>query len=187
MQSKTHLSFALSVATIPFFIEPSWIISIELIPYFLGGISLGALFPDIDEPNSSIGRKTIVVSHLLNYIFGHRGFTHKFIFFLTPLLFTIIFEDLINNQLIFIFLISFSFGILLHQIGDMFSGSKYYKGGIKDYFFPFVFNGSYFTPFPKILRCAVGDYKEQIYNFAFTSLFIYEVYHIITTTDLTRF
>lgn len=59
MQSKTHLFFALSVATIPFFIEPSWIISLALIPYFLGGISLGALFPDIDKANSSIGRKLL--------------------------------------------------------------------------------------------------------------------------------
>lgn len=183
MQSTTHITSSLSLSLIPFYIEPNVITSIETIPYFLGGIAIGSLFPDIDEPNSSIGRKTIVISHLINFIFKHRGLTHKFIFFLSFLFLAIVLKEQINKY-VYVSLYAFSFGILFHQIGDMLSGSEYNKGGIKDYFFPITTNGKYFTPFPKILRCKVGDWKEKIYNVMFTSFFLYELYSITTTLNL---
>lgn len=198
MQSRTHIASSLSMATIPFYLNPN-LINFECIPYFISGVVLGSLLPDIDEPNSSIGRKTIGISHLINFIFRHRGFTHKFIFFLIPLLLAIIFENNINDfvsmlinkhinkNYIYVFLISFSFGILFHQIGDMLSGGEYFKGGIKDYFYPFISNGKYFTPFPKIFRCAVGDWKEKIYYVLFISFLIYEIFHIITVTKIIPF
>ncbi len=37
---------------------------------------LGALFPDIDEPNSTIGRR-IPGSFMVKFLFGHRGFWHS--------------------------------------------------------------------------------------------------------------
>lgn len=37
---------------------------------------IGALFPDIDEPNSTIGRR-IPGSFLVKFLFGHRGFWHS--------------------------------------------------------------------------------------------------------------
>lgn len=185
MHSSTHILSSISIGTLPFFIDTSLITSTESIPYFLGGLTIGSLFPDIDEENSSIGRKTLLISFFLNKLFGHRGITHRFIFFLVPLLITIGFQDLIiEDENIFVFLVSFCFGILFHQIGDMLSGGKYYKGGIKDYFSPFISNGKYFTPFPKIFRCAVGDWKEKIYALIFTSLFFYEILTIIKTIKL---
>jgi len=42
----------------------------------LAGSILGSLLPDIDHPNSRIGRKLPVVSRVVNKVFGHRGFTH---------------------------------------------------------------------------------------------------------------
>ena len=69
--------------------------------------------------------------------------------------------------------------MFLHQVGDMLSGSKIFKGGIRDYFYPFTSSGKYFTPFPKIIRCAVGDRKEQIYNFIFVLIIAYEFKHIL--------
>lgn len=51
-----------------------------------GGVILGSLLPDIDEPNSYIGKKTSVSiaketkigpASVVKGIFGHRGFTHS--------------------------------------------------------------------------------------------------------------
>lgn len=40
------------------------------------GGAVGGLLPDIDHPNSKIGRKVPPVSKLINLLCGHRGFTH---------------------------------------------------------------------------------------------------------------
>ena len=81
-----------------------------------------------------------------------------------------------NHNLIF--LVGFCFGILFQQVGDMLSGSKIFKGGIKDYFYPFATSGKYFAPFPKIIRSAVGDTKKKIYNFIFVLIIAYELREI---------
>lgn len=179
MQSNTHLSSSMSMSLLPFMLIPSLEFNMGLAPFYLSGAAIGSLFPDIDEPQSSIGR---YVSRLfpfvpigIKYLFGHRGITHRFIFFLFPLAILLIAKDSLENYQ-FTFLIAFLFGILLHQFGDMLSGSKRFKGGIKDYFYPFfTTKNEYFTPFPFFLRCAVWDLKEKIYNILFICLFIYEI------------
>jgi len=45
---------------------------------FVCGVT--ALLPDIDEPNSTIGRRVPLVSSLVNLALGHRGYTHTLIF-----------------------------------------------------------------------------------------------------------
>ncbi len=47
--------------------------------------ALGALLPDIDHPQSSIGRIFFFLSHPINTRFGHRGLIHGFVLWL-PLL-----------------------------------------------------------------------------------------------------
>lgn len=37
---------------------------------------IGAFFPDIDQPNSTVGRKVKPISILINKLFGHRGLLH---------------------------------------------------------------------------------------------------------------
>jgi inner membrane protein len=46
-------------------------------PSYYGGLFLGSLLPDIDHPQSYLGRRTIPLSVLINKCFGHRGFTHS--------------------------------------------------------------------------------------------------------------
>lgn len=41
---------------------------------------VGAVLPDIDEPESYIGRRTRGISDLIHLIFGHRGITHTLLF-----------------------------------------------------------------------------------------------------------
>lgn len=44
----------------------------------IGG-AVGGLMPDIDHPNSMMGRKVKPLSLIINKIFGHRGITHTFL------------------------------------------------------------------------------------------------------------
>ena len=175
MTNITHTSFALSLGLIPLVVSPN-IIHQNEIPLYLLGLSIGGLFPDIDEPQSYIGRRVPVLPRIIKYFFGHRGLTHQFLFFILPIFTVFAFQTKIKeiDNGLFILLIGFCLGILFHQIGDMLSGSKYFKGGIRDYFFPLTSSGKYFTPFPKIIRCAVGDRKEQIYNFVFILVIVFE-------------
>lgn len=41
----------------------------------IGG-AFGGLLPDIDHPESTIGRRLKPISYVVNTVFGHRGFTH---------------------------------------------------------------------------------------------------------------
>jgi inner membrane protein len=46
-------------------------------PSFYGGVTLGSLFPDIDHPQSYIGRRIPLIPTLIYKTLGHRGFTHS--------------------------------------------------------------------------------------------------------------
>ena len=180
MTYVTHTSFAISLGLAPIVLMPD-LITMKELSFYLMGISFGAIFPDIDEPQSYIGRRVPILPRVIKTFFGHRGLTHQFIFFLIPLITVIAFQTEIKNIYygLYLFLIATCIGMFLHQVGDMLSGSKNFKGGIRDYFYPFTSSGKYFTPFPKIIRCAVGDRKEQIYNFIFVLIIAYEFKQIL--------
>ncbi len=61
----------------------SWMVAAPLLhfpPADLGGVTLavfGALLPDIDHPQSWVGRRTRPVSTTLAAALGHRGITHS--------------------------------------------------------------------------------------------------------------
>lgn len=48
--------------------------------YLTGGAVVGALLPDIDHPQSYLGRKIRFLSNILYSTIGHRTFTHSFLF-----------------------------------------------------------------------------------------------------------
>lgn len=92
MLGKTHVSFGLFLGAagasgVALITQDSF--KLESLIIFYAGITLGALLPDIDEPNSIIGQKTLGVSNIFKAIFKHRGFTHSlfFVFLLGILLF----------------------------------------------------------------------------------------------------
>ena len=47
------------------------------LPPELALAALGSLLPDIDEPQSLIGRKLGFIAWPIKLVFGHRGFTHS--------------------------------------------------------------------------------------------------------------
>lgn len=70
MQYKTHMVTTLTLAT------PCLMATDELSTVNVGLVLLGSVLPDIDHPNSYIGRKVPFISIPLNKIFKHRGATH---------------------------------------------------------------------------------------------------------------
>ena len=71
MMFKTHLAFGFLIGLLSLrFFEPKNTI------IFLFITSLFAIFPDIDERNSKIGRKLKFLSYPIGLIFKHRGLFH---------------------------------------------------------------------------------------------------------------
>jgi inner membrane protein len=72
MRGYTHLAFALAAASS---IETLQHRNIITLPVAVAGIS--ALLPDIDHPESLLGRKIKPISWLINKLLGHRTITHS--------------------------------------------------------------------------------------------------------------
>lgn len=118
MQYKTHLTTSLAI-TLPIMVSTN-----TLTLGNIAAMSLGALFPDIDEPHSWIGCRTRGISDLLNSFFGHRGITHSLpgltLVLLTLVLMVSILDFNASTAVYFIL------GYALHLVEDSFS-----KSGIK--------------------------------------------------------
>ena len=52
----------------------------------LMGSLTGSLLPDLDHPESKLGRRTRPFSTLINLVLGHRGGTHSLLFLILPFL-----------------------------------------------------------------------------------------------------
>ena len=116
-------------------------------------VVFGSLLPDIDEPRSFIGRKFPIISHIVSLSFTHRGFTHFFIF---PFLIILLGLVLLPYYKTYAFVcFAISFGIFLHQIGDMLTIS-----GIPYYFFPF--SKAKAVLLPSALRFKTGSATEKM-------------------------
>ncbi len=72
MTAPTHIAFAVASALIGG-VESKTVI---------GLIAGGALLPDIDHPQSAIGRVFFFLSYPLNRLFGHRAFIHSLVLWL---------------------------------------------------------------------------------------------------------
>lgn len=74
MMGKTHISAgmitAIGMATTPFGQGEPLLAVLSL-------VTLGAILPDIDLPESTIGRRLFFISIPINRLAGHRGITHS--------------------------------------------------------------------------------------------------------------
>ncbi|MBI1970803.1 metal-dependent hydrolase [Candidatus Woesearchaeota archaeon] len=102
MMFKTHLAIGFLVGLIAMhYIQPSNQVLFMIL------ILLGSLLPDIDHPNSTLGRKTKIIALL----FEHRGFFHGFLSII-PLLF------LLSFILTKVQLIAVALGYASHLLSD---------------------------------------------------------------------
>lgn len=174
MRYQTHLltSVTAGVALTHFTaIEPS-------VGLFVG-ILAGSLLPDIDEPQSYVGRRTSVqvmnkrvgLSSVIKSIFGHRGFTHSLLatlFVFIPYFFSLqysgdfhVFAQTASMGL--------GFGYLFHILGDMLS-----KSGVP-LFMPITKKKI------KIPLYITGNFSEKIIFFLSAVALMYLVYLSILT------
>jgi len=97
----------------------------EYIPLFVPIYILGALLPDIDLYNSSIGRILFPISYPINKMFGHRTITHSFLgltlfnFLLHYFLTLNIYKTPLSDYVIFYIHLHFIIGYLTHLFSDM--------------------------------------------------------------------
>jgi len=149
MLGRTHIVNAIAITSIPLAfgikVNTEYIVFIIL-------VGIGSILPDIDEPNSLIGRKLKFLSYPINIFFGHRTITHNL------LLFSII--NLFFYYQDYKYLFAISFGILIHILQD----SLTYQG-IKNGLFPLQKLNYNFVLLPKVFRFAVGSLFEYIIFF----------------------
>jgi len=129
---------------------------------FYIGLVIGSFFPDIDEPNSYIGKKLSFLSKPLREIgLKHRTLTHS-IFFPFILFLIIAFIPDLDT----FFIKGFIVGIILHIIGDAITIS-----GVP-IFYP-ISKKRYFL-LPSFLRFKVGSTVEKVIIFilVFANIFL---------------
>lgn len=173
MTVQTHVSFALmsgAALWIPYSIYQSP--TIMDFTMYIGAVAIGSVFPDIDEPESYIGRKTIIISNIVKKLFGHRGMTHSLFFaiFVFTILFVVNMINFENKYLFFVY--GFSIGWFFHSIGDMFT-----IGGV-----PILlpFKKKKYHVLPKIMRLYTGSFTERIIlNPVFFLIFLLELVIIL--------
>lgn len=109
----------------------------------VAGAYIGSLIPDIDHPNSFLGKKVKIISVVINKIFGHRGITH------TPL-------------------ICFLFGALLLLLGSYFNGlsqiiySQFAIGIIVGYLSHLIMDGFTISGIPLLYPLTKKNYNLSL-------------------------
>jgi len=130
---------------------------------FLIAVVFGSLLPDIDEPNSYIGRRFSFIAFPLKILgIKHRTLTHYLIFPLFIFLISFFLEGVYK-----LIAVGIAFGVLMHDIGDLLT-----KGGIKGFFYPFLKNKTI-----RLLPKELAFYTNSIIEHIIVSLlFLVDVY-----------
>ncbi len=161
MLGRTHIINSIAIVSIPLAngvkIDFNYIL-------FLLLVAIGSLIPDIDEPNSLLGRKLKFLSYPINIFFGHRTITHNILIFLSLTIYSYIQG--------YIYLFALCIGIMLHLLQD----SITYEG-IKNGIFPIQRLGYNFVLIPRFFRFAVGSITETII-FIISAIFLITVIYI---------
>ncbi|WP_208558935.1 metal-dependent hydrolase [Marinilactibacillus kalidii] len=159
MRYKTHLATTLAI-TLPV-MDSAQALTMSGVAL----LAVGAVFPDIDEPNSYIGRRLKGVSGGVKGLFGHRGLTHSLVGLIAiSYLFYIIAQWLSFPVELIQW---FSLGYLAHLIEDSFS-----KKGIA-WLQPFS-KKSFQSGF-KIIYYSTGGLAEQVIFFVSLVAILYHL------------
>lgn len=138
MTGKTHASCGLLIGVC---LSQDYGASIETVGIISASL-LGSLVPDICHTKSTIGRKLPIISHIISFIFGHRTFTHSFLFMLAfyillnvmgvPTVYTVAFVLGVASHIFLDFMTSTGVSIF-YPIKERFSSPVTVKtGGIVD-------------------------------------------------------
>ena len=117
MRGTTHLTSGVCAGAIlcSYLKQP---LSTETI-FIASGAIIGSLFPDIDEPQSLLGRKIKPISWLTKKATGHRGIIHTpFMLVLFGILLYFLYWKFPLNANIQLFGLGFVIGYMMHLILD---------------------------------------------------------------------
>lgn len=171
MRHDTHVALSLN-ALFVLIISMSELFGVffktELFIPVLLGVILGSLLPDIDEPESYIGKRLIPIAEIIGKLFGHRGASH---YLIVPLCFFII--ALLISGKTALFLTGLSFGYLFHILGDLMT-----LGGIKGLFYPFGQKHKKYVLLPQKFRFRTNTTTENIIGGVLGITFFYQLYLI---------
>ncbi|MEH6942421.1 metal-dependent hydrolase [Bacillus sp. JJ722] len=113
MMHKTHIITGLAAgAGVATQAHGSFVFTVT----YVAGITIGSLLPDLDQPQSFVGQRSLGLAKLIAKLFGHRGFTHSL---MAWCIITAICLQFPSN-----FSIGISIGYLFHIVGDFFSVSS---------------------------------------------------------------
>ena len=158
---KTHLllsalvGFSLYETVMP--IPPT----LPIVTAYTLGIFLGTILPDIDEPNSYVGKRSFFVSDIFSTFVRHRGVTH---FLFAPVVIWWV-GTMLENYLLELLFKSIALGWLSHLLGDLLVGN-----GVKGFLFP-IYSGR-ITFYPKMNFVVVGGLFEFVLQILFSVLLI---------------
>ena len=156
MTARTHMISTLSLGLIaPIILNNAMQIDQTMFYVYIVALLVGSVFPDIDEPNSYIGRKLYIVSLLLSQFVEHRGITHTLLIVLLYGVVAIIVFTFgeIQDPLLVAGVIGFLLGNIGHMLGDMLT-----KSGVV-LFYPFSI--THFGLLPKKFRFYTGGMIEH--------------------------
>ncbi len=135
MTAKSHTTTTLAIGILPIYFYGYEILYIfDYLAIYLIGLVVGSLLPDIEESHSYIGRKAVWLSSRLNKAIGHRKITHRITVYI-PIFFISYYMSLNSNSYVYIFLIGFSLGSILHSLEDCLT-----DGGVSEAMKPFIKN-----------------------------------------------
>jgi len=154
MTAKSHIVTTFNIAgMMPLILNNNWLLNTHEY-YYIAGVLFGALFPDIDEEHSYIGKKSYFFSFLLNKVIGHRTLTHNLFIYMPFVIYGYV-------KLNF-FALGFGIGAMLHILEDSITNS-----GVKWALKPFF---NHFALLPKRLRFSTNGYFEKGVYLPFMSI-----------------
>ena len=123
MTAKSHINTTIAIGILPlYFFRNEIVFMFDYVAIYVIGLVVGSLLPDIEESNSVVGRQVPLLSEWLNKKIGHRTYTHNILIYLVIFLFAY-YQSLTGSQFIYVFLIGFSLGSMLHSLEDCLTNS----------------------------------------------------------------
>lgn len=171
MTAKSHVTTSLTIGIIPLFLYTnSLYYMLDYMGIYLAGVAFGSLIPDIDEENSSIGRRVPLIASFINDRFGHRKITHNLLFYIFIFMFAY-YQSLYVTSYVYTFLLGFGIGGILHILEDCLT-----NGGVPGALKPIIRN---FVLLKKNWRFNTnGKFENYIYYPIITIIFFLEFMYL---------